>query len=156
MYSPRLVQSLNQVAYKHQPLFRKAIVDVLSQPRYTNTGIAAGSVEVEVVEGNASTSPQLNITFADHLIMLNKTKMQWTRLPNIGKLLEWAETKKDDPKQAKRLAWAVAWNQRKNDTWRAKTWRKKSLSGVLKEMNEEMLKEFDAAIQGDLDEAVKK
>lgn len=155
MYSPRLVSVLNDIANEHAPIIKKAIVDVLSQPRYSNTGAGASSVEVTVVPGDASRSPDINIKFADHLIMLNKSKMQWTRLPNIEKLIEWASTKKDTREQAEKLAFAVAWDKRKNDTWKPKLWRRRSLSQVLRDMNEQLLKKYDDAIEADLVDAAK-
>jgi hypothetical protein len=155
MYSPRLISTLNEIAHQHAPLIKKAIVDVLSQPRYTNTGAAVASVEVTVIEGDETKSPDINITFADHLIMLNKSKMQWTRLPNLEKLIEWTSTKTDTREKAEKFAFAIAWDKRKNDTWKSKTWRKKSLSQVLKDMNEDLLKKYDEAIDADLVDAVK-
>lgn len=155
MYSPRLVNVLNDIANQHAGIFERSVKDVLSQPRYTNTGAGVDSVRVEVIPGNATSSPQINITFDDHLIMLNKSKMQWTRLPNIDKLLDWAHTKKADPDEAKQLAWATAWQQRKYDTWKPKLWRKKSLSQVLKNMNEDLIRKYDEAIESDAVDAFK-
>lgn len=155
MYSDRLVIVLNEIAHEFAPQMHRSIVDVLSQPRYTNTGLGVASVKVEVVAGNELTAPSLAISFDDHLIMLNKSKMEWTRLPNIERLVAWAKTKQPDEKKAEKLAWAVAYDKRKNDTWKPKLWRKKSLSQVLKEMNEELVKRYDAAIEADLVDATK-
>jgi hypothetical protein len=155
MYSPRLVTTLNNIASDYQPLMHRAIVDVLSQAKFANTGFSAESVKVEVVAGDESKAPALMITFADYLIILNQRKVEWTKLPNIGNLLEWADTKRSTRVEAEKLAFAVAWDKRKNDTWKPKPWRKKSLSQVLKDMNEELLKQYDEAIEADLVEATK-
>lgn len=156
MYSPRLVEALNGIANEYGGLIERAVKDVLSQPRYSNTGAGVGSVRVEVIAGDSSKAPAINVTFDDHLIMLNNRKLQWTRLPNINELMKWASTKKDNEKEAKQLAWATAWNQKKYDIWNAKPWRKRSLSQVLKSMNEELLKKYDEAIEADLVEATKR
>lgn len=154
-YSPRLVEVLNAIAMDHSGLIERSVKDVLSQPRYKNTGAGVDSVRVEVITGDASKAPSINVTFDDHLIMLNNRKLQWTRLPNTDELLKWARTKKDNETEAKRLAFAVAWQQKKYDTWKPKPWRKKSLSQVLKTMNEELLRKYDEAIEADLVDATK-
>ncbi len=153
MYSERLVIKLNGIAHKSVDIIYRSIYSVLSQPPYKNTGAGAASLAVDVVEGNASKSPSINITFDDHLIFLNQRKIQWTKLPDMKELIAWAETKKSNPKEALRLAWSVAWDKKKHDTWKPKPWRKKSLSAVLKQMNELILKAFNEAIEEDFQQA---
>lgn len=153
MYSEATIQKLNEIAARYRDLIYRAVHDVISKEPYTNTGAAAASLTVEVIPGDAKQAPRFVIQFAEHLIYIDKRRLQWTKLPNIGKLTEWAETVKPDPKSAKRLAWAVAWKQRKYDTWKAKPWRRKSLSKVLKEMNALVLEAFDRVIEQDLQKA---
>jgi hypothetical protein len=153
MYSPRLVIILNDIAHRHQSIIKHSIQEVLRGPKYSNTGAGAESVTVDVVEGDVTKSPVIQITFDDHVKLLDKRKMQWTELPDMKKLMEWASTKRDDPKKAEKLAWAVAWDKKKHDTWKAKPWRKKSLSAVLKELNQNVLAAFDQAIEQDMQEA---
>jgi hypothetical protein len=52
------------------------------------------------------------------------------------------------------LAWAIAWDKRKHDTWKAKPWRKKSLSEVLKEMNLQIVEAFAKALDEDMQQAI--
>jgi hypothetical protein len=155
MYSENLISTLNEIAHKYRPIIHQAIYTVISQPPYKNTGAGAQSLTVDVIEGNANKAPDLDIRFDDHLLFLDKRKMQWTKLPEIKKLLEWAATKKSKESEVKQLAWAVAWKQKKNDTWKAKPWRKKTLSAVLKEMNQLVLEEFAQAIDKDLIQSTK-
>lgn len=155
MYSPRLVDTLNGIAQQFAPIMQRSIVDVLSQPRYKNTGMGVDSVTVEVVAGDDQKSPALQVKFADHLVFLNSRKIEWTRLPDIAQLTTWAETKTSGREAAERLAWAVAWDKRKNDTWKPKLWRKQSLSEVLRTMNEQLLKAYDEAIEADLEQSAK-
>lgn len=155
MYSARLVNTLNDIAETYRPIMQKSIQDVLNQPRYRNTGAGVASVLVEIVSGNENKAPDIRISFDDHLIVLNQRKVQWTKLPNLGKLVEWAATKTPNEMAAKKLAFAVAWDKKKNDTWKPKQWRKKSLSAVLKEMNQLILSEFDKAIEQDLVDSTK-
>lgn len=152
MYSDRTVMKLNDIAYRYKDLIHRAVHDVIRKTIH-NTGDAAASLTVEVVEGTRDKAPDLVISFADHLIYFNHRQIEWTKLPNIDKLTEWAETKVVDKKAAKRLAFAVAWDKRKNDTWKAKPWRRKSLSAVLKEMNRLVLTSFDEIINEELQEA---
>lgn len=154
MYSPRLIVTLNNIAQRYQDLIKRAIQEVLNQPRYRNTGAGVSSVTVEVESGDQNNAPKIKVSFDDHLVVLNMGKVQWTRLPNMGELLAWAETKRKNEKEASQLAWATAWKQKKFDTWKPKLWRKRSLSAVLKEMNQLILAEYDAAIDKDLQDAV--
>ena len=154
MYSDNLVIKLNGIAHHYKDVINRALVDILSQPRYNNTGAGLASLHVEVIEGDRNKSPQIIITMADHLLLLDKRKMQWTKLPKISELLKWAETKKSTPKEAVKLAWAVAWDKRKNDTWKAKPWRKKSLGPALKEMNKMIVEGFEKVIEEDLQQAI--
>lgn len=152
MYSQRTIDKLNAVAYQYRPMFVQAIRAAL----HKNTGEGAASVAVDVVEGNSTRSPNIVITVNDHVILLDKRKLQWTKLPDVKQLMKWAETKTPSEKEAKRLAWATAWDKRKNDTWKVKPWRKKSLGKVLRELNQMLLQAFDAAINEDLQEAIKR
>lgn len=154
MYSPRLVDKLNAIAYQYKDVMLKAIKEVLNQPRYRNTGAAVDSLEIEVIEGKADRAPEIVITFDDYVIYMDKRKLSWTKLPEVKNLIAWAETKTSTTQQARKLAWAVAWDKKKNDTWKAKPWRKRSLSGVLKEMNAKILEAFDKAIDEDLQQAI--
>lgn len=169
MYSQRLVNVLNTLAYKYKDIIERAIVAVLNQPKYKNTGAGAASLTVDVVDGDENKAPQILISFDDHILFLDKRKLQWTKQPSVTNLIEgWASNKTfdkvpgyksnaivDPAKAAARVAWAVAIDKKKNDTWKAKPWRKKSLSNVLKEMNQMILEGFDRAIQEDLTQAVK-
>jgi hypothetical protein len=154
MYSENLVRALNDIAEKYQPLIQKQVVDTLSQ--FKNTGAGVDSVRVEVTPGTADTAPQIRIQFADEVNIINLKKMQWTKFPNTGKLLKWAATKRSTETEIKQLAFATAAKQKKYDTWKSKSWRKKSLSEVLKEMNELVLKNFEQAIEKDWQEAINK
>lgn len=152
-YSPRTVEKLNAIAGKHVGIIASAIAEVLRDPKYRNTGKSAESVRVEMQPGDANKAPVLRIELDEALLIIDKTKLQWTKLPNMKALLEWASTKESDPKKAKKLAWATAFSKKNYDKWKAKKWRKKSLSVVLKEMNELVLSEFDKAIEEDIVQA---
>jgi hypothetical protein len=154
MYSPITVSKLNDIAHRHKDIIQRAIVETLRQPRYVNTGAGAASVTVDVTDGDANKSPVITIEFDDHIKFLDKRKLQWTELPNMKKLLEWAATKESDPTKAKKLAFATAWDKKRHDTWKAKPWRKKSLSTVLKELNILVIAAFDRAIDEDLQEGI--
>lgn len=155
MYSARLQNMMQQIARDYQSKIEDAVTKVLSQPKYRNTGEGLGTLQVKVIDGDAEKSPVIVVQAADHIFRLESKGLQWTKLPNMKNMLAWAEVKKPDKKEARELAWAVAKDKYKNDTWKPKRWRRPSLSAVLKEMNAEMLKEFDKAIQEDMDQALK-
>jgi hypothetical protein len=154
-YSENTVNKLNEIAHRYRDLVHKAIHDVLSQPPYKNTGAGAASLTVDVIDGDQNKAPQIVIHFDDHLLFLDKRRMQWTKLPEMKELIAWAETKRTNKEEAAQLAWATAWDKKKNDAWKSKPWRKKSLSKVLKEMNELIVAGFDQAIEEDLKQAAK-
>jgi hypothetical protein len=147
MYSPELVIVLNEIAQQKGKEFHSVLVNLLSKAPYRNTGEGANSVTVEITAGTESKSPEIKITFADHLLFMDKRKMQWVKLPLVSKLMAWAATKTADPKQQKRMAWAIAYDLQKNDSHKAKPWRKKSLSATLKDMNQQIVAAFDKAIE---------
>lgn len=153
MYSAELVSILNKIANDYAAKAERSIKEVVQ--KFSNTGAGVDSVKVDVLPGNTTQSPRLIINIADHLLVLNKRKPQWTKQPNMKQLLAWAETKTDNVEHAKKLAFATAYNQRKFDKWKPKYWRKKSLSEVLKEMNAAILIGFDEAIETGLAMAVK-
>lgn len=155
-YSPEIVDKLNEIAHRYQDLIHQSIHAVLISERYRNTGAGAASLVIEVIDGSSDHAPQIRITFDDYLIFLDKRKIQWTKLPKMQELIKWAETVKPTKKEAVQLAWAVGWDKKKNDTWKAKPWRKKSLSGVLREMNEMIVSMYDQVLEAELAEAWKK
>jgi len=150
-YSPTLTKKLNAIAHAYRDLMFRSIQEVLQQ--YSNTGKGLQSLIVNIVDGTEDKAPQIKIDFDDELIYLNLGKMNWTKLPQMDRLLKWAETKQSDPKKAKQLAWATAWDKKKHDTWKRRPWRKKSLSTVLKEMNELIVAVYNKAIEEDAVEA---
>lgn len=154
MYSERTVMKLNEIAHRYRGLIHQAIHDVITK-NIRNTGEAAASLTVDVIEGDRNRAPELVVSFVDYLIYFNHRRIEWTKLPNINKLTQWAETKVADKAAARRLAFAVAWDKQKNDTWKAKPWRRKGLSAVLKEMNQLVLDRFDQAIEEDMQEAAR-
>ncbi len=171
MYSDNLVIKLNTIAHRFREYINQALNEILSQAKYRNTGASLASLHVEVIDGDNNKAPQIIITFADSLNILDKRKLQWTKLPNIDNMDDWAQTKTFDTipgykngaapnlppwKQKERVAWAIAYNKKKFDTWKAKPWRKKSLSNVLKEMNAQILLAFDKAIEEDFQAGIDK
>jgi hypothetical protein len=154
-YSTDQLIKLNDVAYEYRDKIYRSIYTELNQPKLKNTGAGLASLTVTVDEGNANRSPAIIVNVDQHIFRLESRGMQWTKLPNMKKLLEWAEHKKPgDPKAAKALAWGTAMDKKKNDTWKPKRWRRKSLSATLKDMNKELLAAFDRAIQEEMNKAI--
>ena len=154
MYSDRLVNVLNEIAKDYRGKLEAAIKAVLSQARYTNTGRGVQSVKVEVVTGNASQSPALVVQLDDYVLLLDRSKMQWTKLANVKNLIEWAKTKRSTEREWKALAWATAVKKKNTDAWKPKKWRKKGLGQTLRDMNAEMIKAFEEAIEQDWQEGI--
>ena len=169
MYSENLVNTLNEIAHTWRDKINIALNEVLSQPRYKNTGAGLASLTVDVIEGSSTKAPQIIISFADHLNLLDKRKMQWTKMPPIDDFDAWAQTRAFSgpvpgyknglapnlpPWKARlRIVWAIAKSKQKFDKWNGKPWRKKTLGSVLKEMNILVLSLFDKAIEQDFQRA---
>lgn len=167
MYSQHQIDRLNAVAHKYKDVIYSSLRDVLNSPRYRNTGAGVESIHVDVIDGDANKSAEIHVAIADHIFLLDKRrKLQWTKLPNMTEMIAYAETKSfskipgyansipvDRLKAAQRVAWAIAVDKKKNDTYKAKPWRKKSLSAVLKDLNKEITSEFDKAVSEDLEDA---
>ncbi len=134
------------IAEEYRGKIEAAIRQVISQPKYRASGEGLASLTVVLIDGNADKAPVIVVNLADHVMRLESRNLQWTQLPDMRKMLQWASYKKSDPKEARQLAWAVAKDKQKNDTWKPKRWRKQSLSAVLKEMNKAMLQAFDKAV----------
>lgn len=154
MYSPRTVDKLNTIAHRYKDLIERSINAVLRQPKFYNTGRLASSVTVDVEDGDANKSPVIRIELDEALLIIDKRKLQWTKLPNMKALLEWAATRESDPKKARDLAWRTAIDKKNKDTWKPKSWRKKSLSAVLKELNELVTEEFAKIAKEDIVESL--
>ena len=171
-YSPQLVATLNAIAHEYSGKILREITEVLKQPKYMNTGAGLESLRVEVIEGNENKSPDIIVTMDDHLNILNKKKLEWTKQPPIDLLDDWAKTKTfKGPipgyknglapnlppwKAKKRILWAMAKSKHKFDIWKVKPWRKRSLSSVLKEMNDLILIDFEKAIMDEFQIAIDK
>lgn len=164
MYSRNTVIKLNDIAHRYRDIIHQALHAALSSLKNTGAGVA--SLTVDVIDGDEQKSPEIQIRFDDHLIFLDKRGMQWTKQPDVKKLTAWAETKSFSsipgytvgkaPKfnTAERVAWAIAKDKKKNDSWKGKPWRKKSLSKVLKEMNALIIEAYNKAIEEDLQAAI--
>jgi hypothetical protein len=152
-YSTNLQIVLEDIAQEYRTKIEQSIRSVISQPKYKASGAGVASLTVTVIDGNAQRSPSIQVNIDDHIFRLESRNLQWTELPNMRKMLEWASYKKSDPKEARTLAWSVAKHKQKTDTWKPKTWRRKSLSAVLKEMNKDMLQRMDEAIAKDFEKS---
>ncbi len=170
MYSPNLQARLNQIAHDYRDKINFALNQLLSQPRYKNTGAGLASLTVDVVDSSESKAPEIRISFADHLNLLDKRKMEWTGLPPVDDFMKWAESRNlQGPvpgyknglapnlppwKVQERKAWAIAKSKQKFDKWQGKPWRKKTLGSVLKEMNQVVFIEYKKAIDEDFQKQI--
>lgn len=171
-YSPHLVETLNDIAYKYRDQINRSLSDLFNQPKYKNTGAGLASLTVDVVDGSADKAPEIRISFDDYLNILNLRKLQWTKQPPFDAFDAWAQTRTfTGPvpgyknglapnlppwKVKQRIVWAIIKSKQKFDSWKPKPWRKKTLGSVLKEMNQLVLIEFEKAIEADWQAAANK
>ena len=115
--------------------------------------------------------PQIQMTYEDHGDFLTKKKMLFVKVPPVEDLKKWSEARGinlykipgykegsipniSDDKKRNRIAWAIGIDKRMNDTWKRKAWKKKPISELLKELNEEIIiqyiREVEVAIASEL------
>lgn len=154
-------EQLNQIAAKYARHLYDNVKRLFSTPAYRNTGELDESLKVHWTACTDNEPPVIVLEYADQGYFLGYRKPQWTRLPNIANLEKWAQTKRfttipgyngssnlPEYKIQQRVAWAIAWDKRKNDTWKPKRWKKAAnLGQLLKQLNAETTQAYTHDIE---------
>lgn len=158
---PKITQSkLDALAQQYATRLQRDVKQVFNQPGYRNSGELEGSVEVTVSKSTDKEAPVIVLTYADQGFYLGYKNPQWTKLPDIDKLKEWAKDRNldfgnipgyaygtapnlSDEKKAARIVWAIAKNKRKEDTWKPRKWKNAAkLGDLLKDLNTTTLQAY--------------
>lgn len=151
----RLQAVLNAIAERYAQLIFNRAREILSNASIRVTDELLNSVKVTWLKANDNQPPRILFIFAEHGIFLDQRSPKWIKLPAIEKLKEWVEAKNlpltripgykngiapglSQAKKAERIAWAIAWDKRKNDTWKRKRWKRDVLRDQLLRLNQEL------------------
>jgi hypothetical protein len=167
---PELIQKeLNEVAEVHG---RKLLADVRGVfERLRRSGELLQSLELQVIKSTSKESPRILLTYADQGFFIGAKNLQWTKLPDITKLQEWAKNVqftgrvpgyKDGVapnlppwKVQERKLWAIAYGKKKFDTHKPKPWKREARIGdLIKKMNTDAIEAFSQAIESILTRAL--
>jgi len=163
---PKITQSkLDDIAERFASKLESDVKTLFSKPEYRSTNELLDSVAVKVTKASDTEAPLVILTYADQGYFIGYKNPQWTKLPNVDKLLEWIRSKKldlgripgyssgtapnlTDEQRNSRIVWAIAKNQRKEDTWRPKRWKNSiKLSDLLKSLNDETLTAYTKDVE---------
>jgi hypothetical protein len=167
---PKITQKkLDQLAAQYGDTLLKDIREVLGQPQYRNKGELFESLRLSLSNATDSEPPVILLEYADQGFYLGYKSPKWVKLPNIEKLKEWAATKVfrtipgyesgtssiPEFKKRERVAWAIAWNQRKNDAWRQRKWKNEAgLGSLLQKLNSDTIQAYAKDVEKLLADAI--
>jgi hypothetical protein len=170
---PKATQiKLNKLAYDYADRLLLDVKGVLGLPGYRTTGELANSLAISVKEATDEEPPKIALTYADQGFYIGYKNPSWTKLPEIERLKDWVKSKSlalgDIPgyeygtapalsvdQRATRIAWAIAKNKRREDTWKRKKWKNAAkLGDLLKELNSDSLKAYSMDIEEMLASAI--
>lgn len=160
-------QHLNEIAHRYGDRLMTQVKAVLE--KYQNTGALVQSLKLEIKPATDRSAPTISLIYEDQGYYIGYKNPQWTKQPNITKLLEWAQTKTfttipgysatsnlPEFKKRERVAWAIARDKLKNDTWKPKRWKREAnLGQLIKELNSDtILKAYKEEFQHILEAAI--
>lgn len=170
---PQITQEkLNALADQYARQLLNQVKEVLSQPAYHNSGELEESLKISITKATATEAPVILLTYADQGFFIGYKNPQWTSLPNVDKIKKWALIKTlsigdipgytygtapniTDEKKIERIAWAIAKNKRKEDTWKQKKWKNASgLGDLLRSLNENTIKAWIKDVETILAESI--
>ena len=167
---PVIVQEhLNEIASQYGERLMQQVKVVFE--KYRNTGALLESLRLEIKPATDRTAPVITLHYDEQGYFIGYRNPQWSKLPIITELLAWSATKTfntipgykssstlPEYKQRERVIWAIAKDKLKNDTWKAKRWKREANIGLLiKDLNNDTLlngykqefqKILNAAIEG--------
>lgn len=163
MISAEQQSQLNDIA----ELYSKEILQSanLALAKYDRTGRTRESLQVTVIKSTDHDSPKIVLGFELQAALFDVKRMSWVKLPPIADLVQWAQQvnfsgkipgyKNTAPnlppwKAKQRIAFAIAMDKRKNDTYKRKPWRKVALSEILKDLNRITLESYRKEVEQSL------
>ena len=161
-------KQLDQLAIKYANELYGRVKNVLGSPQFRNTGELEESLKLEITKATDKDAPVIILHYADQGYYLNYKSPSWVKQPNVEKLMKWAETKTfgnipgytgtpniPEYKQKLRIAFAIAKDKRKNDTWKPKRWKKAAgLGELLKNINVDVMEAYRKDVENILAKAI--
>jgi hypothetical protein len=163
---PSITQAkLNQLADDYAQKLLANVKQVFEQPEYRSSDELLNSLSIQVTRATSDEPPRIILTYADQGFFIGYKNPQWTKLPIIEKLKQWADSPSFSvgsipgyksgtasglsvEKQKERIVWAIAKNKRKEDTWKQKKWKNAAgLGDLLSALNKDTLQSFAKDIE---------
>lgn len=162
-------QKLNDIAQQYGERLMQQVKVVFE--KYSNTGELVRSLKLEIKPATDRSAPVITLSYDEQGYFIGYRNPQWSKLPLIQELLQWASTKTfqtipgyktssslPEFKKHERVIWAIAKDKLKNDTWKAKRWKREANVGkLIQDLNQDTLlqaykreyqKILEAAIEG--------
>jgi len=166
-------KKLDELAGHYSKKLLSDVYKVLSSSKYRRSGKLLDSLHIVVSRATQTEAPVILLRYADQGYYIGYKSPQWTRLPPVDDLLEWAKnisfagpipgykansSSNLPPWKAKeRIVWAIAKNKRKFDTWKAKPWKREAkLSDLLKDLNKSTIEAWVEDVEQILSDAISK
>jgi hypothetical protein len=153
---PKVTQDkLNAIAEARAKELYTRAYDILTQDEYTNKGELADSLKITWFRATDVNPPRILLTYKLQGFILGLKKMSWVKVPNLQKLKDWGEainfsgpipgykgSADNLPpwKRQERILNAIAFDKRKNETWKQKPWKGKrgmKIGELISEINTE-------------------
>lgn len=143
---------LNKIAEEYGQRLLSQVKTVFE--KYSNSGALVRSLKLEIKKATDKSAPVISLIYDEQGYFIGYKSPRWSKQPNITKLLEWGQHKtfktipgyKGDAsnlpefKKRERVAWAIAKDKLKNDTWKPKRWKKEAnIGALLKDLNEDTI-----------------
>jgi hypothetical protein len=164
-------EKLNAIAeQRSKELFQRAY-DVLSRDQLVNTGELRDSLKITWFKATDTTPPRILLRYELQGFLLGLKKMSWVKVPNLDKLKKWAEgntfsgpipgyksgTNLPPWKVKERIINAIAFDKRRNDTWKAKPWKGRqgiNIGELLHQINQDTLQAWAKDVEQILADAI--
>jgi hypothetical protein len=162
MISARVQTLLNDIANRYGKQLLQQVERAMS--RYRRSGHLMESLELTIIRATDRESPRIVIIYADQGYFIGQRSPQWSQLPDMKNLQEWAKhidlkgpvsgykngVAPNLPpwKIQQRALWAIAFAKKKFDSHKPKRWKRDAkLPDLLSNLNEQTLKAFSAEIE---------
>lgn len=137
----------------------------------SRTGELHDSPQLTITRSTDTTAPHIVITYADQGFFIGQKNPQWTKVPNMDKMLEWGKNVQLNGvvpgykngmapnlppwKIKQRQLWAIAKSKQKFDKHKRRTWKKEAkLPELLKQLNTTAIEAFNLEVERILNAAL--
>jgi hypothetical protein len=148
---------LTLIAQQYGRQYLSQARSVLSQKKFKATGDLANSVKLQIIPGNAETSPQIKLVYDEVGEYIGSRRLIYTKQAPADAMLEYVRSPKfkqksipgysagstptiSKEKQQERIAFAIARSKYKDQKHRRKKWKREFLPELLSSMNDKLVR----------------